>query len=452
MFQGRNSKAFTLIELIVVIVILGLLAALAVPTFSQVISNSKLGVDQASLAAQGRAQAAGAAFNAGLFDATAVLNTIEETNGWVGSSSGAPTKFGDLRYAISDTGDSLSFVTMSSDGKECLSTVVKGNSVSVSSKAFDAATCLTGVIDTPVDPEMPPGPQAPLILNINTALTGCTAGTTGFTLPLGDGASGVVSWGDESEDSTWVPALTHVYQTPGVYQVSFTGTSPSYGSKSMPSQGANRCIDTVERFDSSEMGATDLSYAFYKATSLATLPADMDTSGVTDMRYMFYQAPNFNSDLTSWDTSLVQSTNFMFAQAFAFNGDVSNWVTSNMEVTSDMFSRATAFNQDLSDWDTQKLISSSAMFSGATSFNGDISSWDVKKLTTTANMFSGATAFNSDLSSWETIALTNMNSMFRNASTFNQDLSGWNVSEVTTSSNYDTGATSWQADFKPRFN
>jgi surface protein len=47
--------------------------------------------------------------------------------------------------------------------------------------------------------------------------------------------------------------------------------------------------------------------------------------------------------------------------------------------------------------------------------------------------------------------VTDMSSMFQNATTFNQDLSGWNVANVTTYTDFDTGATAWQANYKPTF-
>lgn len=61
--RTRPRKAFTLLELIVVIVILGILAALAIPTFSAVIQKARQSNVDNTAAALGREVAALAAFD-----------------------------------------------------------------------------------------------------------------------------------------------------------------------------------------------------------------------------------------------------------------------------------------------------------------------------------------------------------------------------------------------------
>ena len=59
---NRTRKAFTMLELIVVIVILGILAAIAIPTFAKVIERTRLNSVQRTAESLGREAVALAAF------------------------------------------------------------------------------------------------------------------------------------------------------------------------------------------------------------------------------------------------------------------------------------------------------------------------------------------------------------------------------------------------------
>lgn len=76
---SRSRKAFTLLELIVVIVILGLLAALAIPTFQTIINKSKNQTAETSAASIGRNAVAISAIDGGGFvDATDLTAAVAE--------------------------------------------------------------------------------------------------------------------------------------------------------------------------------------------------------------------------------------------------------------------------------------------------------------------------------------------------------------------------------------
>ena len=93
----RNKKAFTLLELIVVLVILGILAALAIPTFNRVQQNSAASVasatakslarDANALGAQNTGASAGITYAANIYTAyTEISAPSNLTSSWNGTN------------------------------------------------------------------------------------------------------------------------------------------------------------------------------------------------------------------------------------------------------------------------------------------------------------------------------------------------------------------------------
>jgi prepilin-type N-terminal cleavage/methylation domain-containing protein len=75
----RHSRAFTLLELIIVVVVLGILAAIAIPTYTMVQNRSKKATAEQSLAAFGReVQAFNAFDHKGVITATSVADSISK--------------------------------------------------------------------------------------------------------------------------------------------------------------------------------------------------------------------------------------------------------------------------------------------------------------------------------------------------------------------------------------
>ncbi len=77
--QLRNKKGFTLIELIMVIVIIGVLAAVAIPTFGNLIESAKAGATKGSLGAIRSAAAIQYAQNATTTNGAVFPATLDTT-------------------------------------------------------------------------------------------------------------------------------------------------------------------------------------------------------------------------------------------------------------------------------------------------------------------------------------------------------------------------------------
>ena len=175
------------------------------------------------------------------------------------------------------------------------------------------------------------------------------------------------------------------------------------------------------------------SYWFYECRAIQKFDlANLNTSDITDMSHMFDTAA------TSPDT---------------FYLDVSNWDTSNVTNMASLFSvaglGATSWTiVGLEKWDTSKVTNMSGMFRYAggysTNFYMDLSSFNTSNVTNMSGMFNyaGAKATNFKivgLEKWDVSKVTNMSTLFgriayshSNPVVFDiGDLSNWDTSSVT---------------------
>ena len=103
MLKYRSRKAFTLLELVVALVVLGILAALAIPTYQSVISSAKYGVAQATAQSVGNDAVAIAAISDAVPTVSNVVTAVSEVQGAVATTiNGAPAPTGsDSAAAVS---------------------------------------------------------------------------------------------------------------------------------------------------------------------------------------------------------------------------------------------------------------------------------------------------------------------------------------------------------------
>lgn len=196
--KRRKNRAFTLLELIVVIVILGLLATISVPTFKNIIDKTKLNTDIASMQALTRAEIATAALNLNVYDEETVKTVISETasKGKVWTTASVSTKFGEIAYKITPTNDNLTVTTRTSTGNECINVTTVGSSYEVNITDLVDNTC--PVVENEPEPEEPGSGNEQAPSNVNAAFADNAINVTW------EGSSKTYTLERKSSTSSWV--------------------------------------------------------------------------------------------------------------------------------------------------------------------------------------------------------------------------------------------------------
>ena len=179
------------------------------------------------------------------------------------------------------------------------------------------------------------------------------------------------------------------------------------------------------------------SYMFASFQNLRSINfGNFNTSNVTNMTSMFQNCYNLTSlDVSNWDTSNVTDMNNMFIYcSFLTPLDVSNWDTSNVTNMRNMFCfcyRLTSL--DVSNWDTSNVTDMTNMFCYCDLTSLDVSNWDTSNVTDMAGMFSFCNNLTSlDVSNFNTSNVTDMAWMFYLCDNLTSlDLSKWDTSSAT---------------------
>ena len=192
------------------------------------------------------------------------------------------------------------------------------------------------------------------------------------------------------------------------------------------------------------VGSEKLIYANYNSSSLFFQIFSLtninfenfDTTFVNDMSYMFSNLTNLsNADVSSFNTSNVTSMNSLFEGCQKLeNINVTNWYTRNLIDMRYIFLECSALTSlDLSNWDTSKVEKMHYAFCLATNLREikGIENWDTSNATSFEGMFNGTKITSFDGSKWKTDINTSIRVMFVNCTSLTTlNLSGWNLNNI----------------------
>ncbi len=176
--------------------------------------------------------------------------------------------------------------------------------------------------------------------------------------------------------------------------------------------GSNATSIDLSSFNTSNV--TNMSGMFENSEASSLDLSNFDTSNVTDMGSMFNGSAATNLNLSNFDTSNVISMSCMFCYSTITTLDLSNFNTSNVKSMSGMFSASRVKNLNLSNFDTSNVTNMSDMFAQSSTIYIDLSSFDTTNVTNMSEMFMWNPATSLDLSSFDTTNVTNMSMMFYN--------------------------------------
>ena len=409
----KNKKAFTIIELIVVIAILGILVLLATPRFKGHIEKAHL---------------------------TNIKNDIKVAETVVGSElakSGSLDKWGKPKE-------------------------VDLNEAKNNNRLYNVKGLMSGADEIEGDEFVEIDKS-----DINSKLKGDFYANQGGKVYYLDNVSvddGIEEGNDEGEtpddtqnkDFEWV-------EGPEGYEVTEKGkgyyhyigddevvTIPHEINGHPMTSYYNMFSDTyVKKVISDNENITDMSWMFYKSHYSLDL-SELDTSSVINMEGMFDSSKATSLNLSGLDTSNVKNMQGTFAGLNAELIGLEDLNVSNVENMAGTFAAFQGTKINISKWNTSKVTDMASMFgegfvyknSNGNSISSAVGDNNLKEIIgleklDTSNvenmnaMFSKSQATSLDLSSFNTSNVTDMGHMFQYSQAKSLDLSSFDTSNVT---------------------
>ena len=483
-----KNKAFTLIELLAVIIILGILMLIAIPSVTNYINNSK----KATYITTINQLIKGVEMNV----TTGKLKLTEKDTAYYIPCTCVDAENGEIKspYGKFDP----AYVVVTFDGKKYnyyftgkdvqnmgVPTLTKADILSNQSIVANIET-----IDTTVGID---GKEYVVKFNEDCSERGeknpANVSSGGNSSGGGTSSGGesneptckkqtcpkytpVIYWSltDKDSDGSYDKLIISAHEVEGDLKGSFAGDTvfrewndiPWDRSNSMANGGSdNLSYNASEVVVEGEVAPKSTAYWFFDfGYNSKNLSMDLDglkMCHVTNARGMFeftgFRSTNWSlGDLCSWDISNLITMADMFKDSGMLAetwtvGDINNWNTSKVTNMSGTFSsigrKSKHLYLDVSDWDTSNVTDISWMFFNygqrVPDVTLDVSRWNVSKVTNMSYTFDATAQFTEnfdlDLSNWDVSNVTNMKSIFSTAGqlskSFNLNISTWNMSNVT---------------------
>ena len=330
----KNKKAFTLVELLAVIVILAVILVIAVPQVLDVIDTTKIGSLESSAKLIANSAEKKYAEYLALGKDTSTIKCSDVT------------KLNDRDYGVCT-------ISFDENGKATVSIKGKENG------KFEGLKC-EGTKDNMVCRDIPVLPV------INCTFDGELVQGTEYVngqytyrykqeydgsdwYPIGNDGWGVTLTDKESTDPVVSDVCTYINDKPIVSM------------SSMFKWSAATSLD-LSSFNTSNVTNMWSMFAGSAATSIDL--SSFDTSNVINMSKMFYYNRVTNLDLSSFDTKNVTNMSSMFAWSAATSLDLSNFDTSNVTSVDGMFCDAACVDTvDIKHFDLSNVSNPDTIFS-----------------------------------------------------------------------------------------